>query len=42
MRTWSQKLLDTWDDLGPWNQYGLTIIGSLILLWWGLELFALL
>ena len=42
MRTWSRKLLDTWNELSPWSQYGLTVVASLALLWWGLELIALL
>lgn len=42
MRTWSQKFLDTWDDLSPWSQYGLAVVAALLLLWWGLELLALL
>lgn len=42
MRTWSQKFLDTWNDLSPWSQYGLTVVAALLLLWWGLELLALL
>jgi hypothetical protein len=40
MRTWQQKLLDLWDDLSPWSQYGLTVVAALGLLWWGLELIA--
>ncbi len=41
MRTWAQKLLDLWSELGPWNQYGITIVAALLLLWLGLEVFTL-
>jgi hypothetical protein len=37
MRTWSQKFIDTWDGLSPWSQYGLTVVASILMLWWGLE-----
>lgn len=46
-RTWSRypgppprpgdRLIRFWDDLPIWNQYGLTVISTLILMWFGLE-----
>ena len=29
MRTLWQRFFDRWDDLGIWNQYGLTVLGAL-------------
>ncbi len=26
MRSYSRKLLDAWDDLGIWNQYGISYV----------------
>jgi len=30
MRTVWQIFLDRWDDIGIWNQYGLSIFGALL------------
>ncbi len=32
MRGKLDRLLDTWDDLGLWNQYGLATVGSTLVL----------
>ncbi len=29
MRTFTVKALDFWDELGAWNQYGITFIGGI-------------
>lgn len=29
MRTFPEKLLDFWDDLDIWNQYGICFVGGI-------------
>ncbi len=31
------KLVRFWDDLPIWNQYGITVVSTLVLMWLGLE-----
>ena len=31
MRTFTVKALDFWDELNPWNQYGIAFIGGIVL-----------
>lgn len=40
MRSNLQKLCDTWNDLGVWNQFDLVFVGSVLLLCSGLEALA--
>jgi len=30
MRTFPEKLLDFWDDLGIWNQYGIVFVTGIV------------
>ena len=40
MRSNWQKMCDTWGDLGLWNQFGLVFMGSVLLIYSGLEVLA--
>lgn len=37
MRTHAEKLLDFWDDLGIWNQYGIVCVTGITSFVLGLE-----
>ncbi len=30
MRSYPQRLLDFWDDLGIWNQYGISAVAGIL------------
>lgn len=32
MRTFIDKLLDSWGAMSPWNQYGIAFVGAVILI----------
>ncbi len=40
MRSRTDRLWDWWDELGLWNQYGLTVVATLALIWLALEIAA--
>lgn len=40
MRTLATKLLDSWDDLGIWSQYGLVVIAAWLVILAALEIVA--
>ena len=39
MRTYPQKLLDFWDDMDIWNQYGIAAVSSIAALVLFLEIY---
>jgi len=32
-----ERLIRAWDDMSLWNQYGLTVVTTLVVMWIGLE-----